>query len=184
MLLIQQAARNWINRRHHGGSIGNGDVPTLVQVNAATVVQKYSRGWLARSRYIHGVPHLEKASNLGASDLQSKAAGKIQLAWRNFIVCRSLHNQHFAATKIQSHFLSWLSRRKFLNERRATIKIQSKFRMKRCWRAYKQYKIAIFSATLIQSFVRGWIARRGACRRRHLIVAIQVRSLGFVMYFL
>lgn len=173
VLLIQQAARNWINRRHHGGSIGNGDVPTLVQVNAATVVQKYSRGWLARSRYIHGVPHLEKASNLGASDLQSKAAGKIQLAWRNFIVCRSLHNQHFAATKIQSHFLSWLSRRKFLNERRATIKIQSKFRMKRCWRAYKQYKIAIFSATLIQSFVRGWIAWRGACRRRHLIVAIQ-----------
>ncbi|KAL0012367.1 hypothetical protein SO802_007475 [Lithocarpus litseifolius] len=177
VLLIQQAARNWINNRHHGGNIVTCDVTTLVQVNAAIVVQKYSRGWLARSRYIHEVAQLEKASNLcnekGASDLQTKAAVKIQLAWKNLIVCRSLHNQHFAATKIQSHFLGWLSRRRFLNERQATIKIQSNFRMKRCWRAYQQYKIAAFSTTLIQSYVRGWIARRGACRRRHLIYAIQ-----------
>lgn len=188
VLLIQKVARNWINHRRHGGNIVTCDVTTLVQVNAAIVVQKYSRGWLARSRYIHEVAQLEKVSNLcnekGASDLQTKATVKIQLAWKNFIVCRSLHNQQFAATKIQSHFLGWLSRRRFLNERQATIKIQSNFRMKRCWRAHQQYKIATFSATLIQSYVRGWIARREACRCRHLIVAIQVRSLGFVMYVL
>lgn len=183
VLLIQRAARTWISQRRHGGSIVIGGVSAFDLVNAATVAQKSSCGWSAGFESVHGVAQLEKPSNFceekGASDLQTKAVVKIQLAWKNFIVGRSLCNQHFAATKIQSHFLGWLSRRRFLNQRQATIKIQSNFRMKRCWSAYQHYKIATISATLIQSLVRGWIARRGASRCRHLIVAIQVRSLGF-----
>ena len=173
VLLIQRAARTWINQTRHGRSIAIRDVSA----------RKSSCGWSAGFESVHGVAKLEKPSNLceekGASDLQTKVVVKIQLAWKNFVICRSLRNQHFAATKIQSHFLGWLLRRRFLNQRQATIKIQSSFRMKICWSAYQHYKIATISATLIQSFVRGWIARRGACRCRHLIVAIQVCCLGF-----
>lgn len=187
VLLIQRAARTCINKRHHGGSIVIGDVSAFDQVNAATVAQKSICG-SAGFESVHGVAQLEKPSNFceekGVSDHRTKAVVKIQLAWKNFIVCRSLCNQHFSATKIQSHFLGWLLRRRFLNQRQATIKIQSNFRMKRCWSAYQHCKIATISATLIQSFVRGWIARRGACRCRHLIVAIQVCSLGFCGVYL
>jgi abnormal spindle-like microcephaly-associated protein len=186
VLLIQRAARTWINQRRHGGSIVIGDVSAFDLVNAATVAQKSSCGWSAGFESVHEVAQLEKPSYFckekGASDLKTKAVVKIQLAWKNFIIGRSLCNQHFAATKIQSHFLGWLSRRRFLNQRQATIKIQSNFRMKRCCSAYQHYKIATISATLIQSFVRGWIARRGACRCRHLIVAIQVRLWDFVVF--
>ncbi|KAE7995452.1 hypothetical protein FH972_000241 [Carpinus fangiana] len=185
VLLIQRAVRTWINQRRHGRSIAIRGVPAFDHVNAATVARKSSCGWSAGFESVHGVAKLEKPSNFceekGASDLQTKVAVKIQLAWKNFIICRSLRNQHFAATKIQSHFLGWLLRRRFLNQRQATIKIQSSFRMKICWSAYQHYKIATISATLIQSFVRGWIARRGACRCRHLIVAIQRHCRGWLI---
>ncbi|KAF5474772.1 hypothetical protein F2P56_006637 [Juglans regia] len=178
VLLIQRATRTWINRRHIGGSVLTGDESTLDMVSASVVVEKSSCG------YIHAVA-LEKGSNLceenRANDLQAKAVIKIQLAWKNFIICRSLCNQHSAATKIQSHFLGWLSRRRFLNQKQASVKIQSNIRMTRCWRAYQQYKIETISAIVIQSFVRGWIVRRGACRRKHLIVAIQRHCRGWLI---
>uniref|UniRef100_A0A2N9F0U2 Calponin-homology (CH) domain-containing protein n=1 Tax=Fagus sylvatica TaxID=28930 RepID=A0A2N9F0U2_FAGSY len=162
VLLIQQAARNWINRRHHGGSIGNGDVPTLVQVNAATVVQKYSRGWLARSRYIHGVPHLEKASNLGASDLQSKAAG-----------ASSLH------AVIPSGCLLKSSRVRFRSIE-LEILFCSALKVQRWWKGVLLLKLRAKSAVIIQSHIRAWFARRNAAREKHLIVFIQSYWKGYL----
>lgn len=167
-------------RRHQDKSIITCDACISDQVNAAIVVQRYTRGWLARSRYIHGDALIHKSLSMfqenDALDVRIRAAVKIQLAWKNYYVCHSLHNKHFAAIKIQSHFRSWLLRRRFHIQRQATIKIQSVLRMSRCWKAYQQYKIATVSATIIQSYVRGWVARRAADQRRHLIVTIQVSS--------
>ncbi|KAG2688263.1 hypothetical protein I3843_09G087900 [Carya illinoinensis] len=173
VLLIQRVTRTWINRRHLGGSILTDDESTLDMVNASVVVEKSGCG------FIHGVA-LEKSSNLceekRANDLQAKAVIKIQLAWKNFIICRSLCNQHSAATKIRSHFLGWLSRRRFLSQRQASVKIQSNIRMKRCWRAYQQYKIACnqhSAATKIRSHFLGWLSRRRFLSQRQASVKIQ-----------
>lgn len=166
-------------RRHQDRSIINCDACIPDQVNAAIVVQRYTRGWLARSRYIQGdalrLKSLSMFQENDALDVRIRAAVKIQLAWKNYYVCHSLH-KHFAANKIQSHFRSWLLRRRFHIQWQATIKIQSVLRMSRCWKAYQQYKIATVSATIIQSYVRGWVVRREADQRRHLIVTIQVSS--------
>ncbi|KAM5588662.1 hypothetical protein ABKV19_006897 [Rosa sericea] len=187
VLLIQRAARNWIMRRHQDRSMVTHNARIHDQANAAIVVQRYTRGWLARSRCIHGGSLIHISSSTfqenGAPDVRTKAAVKIQLAW-NYYVC--LHNKHLAAIKIQSHFRSWLLRRRFHIQRQATIKIQSVLRMSRCWKAYQQYKIATVSATIIQSYVRGWAARREADQRRHLIVTIQRYCRGWLRrrYFL
>ncbi|KAL6197608.1 hypothetical protein ACLB2K_033215 [Fragaria x ananassa] len=176
VLLSQQAARNWIMRRHQDRSMITHDARIHNQVDAAIVVQRYTRGWLGRSRCIHGGPLIHKSSSMfqenGAVDVRTRAAVKIQRAW-NYYVCHTLHKKHFAAIKIQSHFRSWLLRRRFHIQRQATIKVQSALRMSKCWKAYQQYKVATVSATTIQSYVRGWAARREADTRRHLIVTIQ-----------
>nr|XP_011459978.1 PREDICTED: abnormal spindle-like microcephaly-associated protein homolog [Fragaria vesca subsp. vesca] len=183
VLLIQQAARNWIMRRHQDRSMITHDARIHDQVNAAIVVQRYTRGWLGRSRCNLGGPLIHKSSSMfqenGALDVRTWAAVKIQLAW-NYYVCHTLHKKHFAAIKIQSHFCSWLLRRRFHIQRQATIKVQSALRMLKCWKAYQQYKVATKSATTIQSYVRGWAARREANIRRHLIVTIQRYCHGWL----
>ncbi|KAL6200989.1 hypothetical protein ACLB2K_024704 [Fragaria x ananassa] len=183
VLLIQQAVRNWMMRKHQDRSMLTHDAHIHDLVNAAIVVQRYTRGWLARSRCIHGGPLIHKSSSMfqenGALDVRTQAAIKIQLAW-NYNVCHTLHKKHFAAIKIQSHFRSWLLRRRFHIQRQATIKVQSAFRMSKCWKAYQQYKVATVSATTIQSYIRGWAAQREANTRRHLIVTIQRYCRGWL----
>ncbi|KAB1199509.1 hypothetical protein CJ030_MR0G022802 [Morella rubra] len=185
VLLIQRAARAWINRRHQGASIENGVTSPLDQVQAAIIDEKSTCGWLSRPGNINGVAQLGKAPNLhedkGSSDLQTKAVAKIQCAWKIFIICRSLLNQHFAATKIQSCFLGWVSRKRFQNQRQATIKIQSIFRMRRCWRAHRQYQITTISATLIQILCAWMDCLGGASRHRRLMIAIQRHCRGWLI---
>ncbi|KAJ6401897.1 hypothetical protein OIU84_014054 [Salix udensis] len=53
VMLIQKATRIWIRRRHKSDCVSNLDVSTLDRVNAAIAVQKFIRGWAARSRSIH-----------------------------------------------------------------------------------------------------------------------------------
>ncbi|KAL6990794.1 hypothetical protein U1Q18_008916 [Sarracenia purpurea var. burkii] len=105
--IIQHATRAWITRIHHDGSIltkgtSSGDV-----VQAAIVVQKCIRGWKARSTYFQWVSQLEKTSlareENEANELQIKAASTIQLAWKKFLLWKSLGCQHLAATTIQSN---------------------------------------------------------------------------------
>lgn len=149
-------------------------------VTAATTVQKFVRGWMARSRYICQLDQKEKALNLSQQkftfDLNTNAAIIIQLAWKKFLCCKSTsQKQHFLATKIQSNFRRWLLRKRFLNHIEAVIKIQSYFRMWRCAKAFQRFKIASQAATVIQAFLRGRIARKEACEHRNHIVEIQVR---------
>ncbi|KAK9267758.1 hypothetical protein L1049_010192 [Liquidambar formosana] len=184
-LLIQQAARTWISRRQQGGVMLTRDISAFNLVNAAIILQQCIRGWSARSSYIHRVVEREKAVQMcqekEVNEFQIKAAVKIQLAWKNFLICNSLRNQHLAATKIQSHFRGWLLRRCFVNQKQVIIKIQRNFRRLRCWRALQQYKIATRSAIIIQSHARRWFAQREACRHRYFIVIIQSHCRGWLV---
>lgn len=154
-------------------------VPTSDLVNAAVVIQKHLRGWLARSKYVKGVSKIDVTLNLcQEKDVHDLPTNEdiFQIACKNSILHNSLQNKEFSAVKIQSNFRCWLLRRRFQNQRAGILRIQSDFRMSRCWKAYKKYKIANASATLIQSFVRRWITQREACRQKHQIVVIQVSN--------
>ncbi|XP_059662135.1 uncharacterized protein LOC132308145 [Cornus florida] len=184
VVIIQRATRAWISRRHHHGSMLTCNIFTPDLINAVIVVQKCIRGWRTRSIYSHSVAQVEKASlackEAEVNYLQIKAASKIQLAWKKFVVCKSLRYQHLAATKIQCHCRGWLLRKSFVKQKQAIIKIQSVLRCLRCWRDFHQYKIAAKSVIVIQSHVRGWIAQSGAYRRRRLIVVIQCHCRGWL----
>ncbi|KAF4372521.1 hypothetical protein F8388_027194 [Cannabis sativa] len=184
-LFIQHVARSWIARRHYSPDIVISDVANPDLVNASMIIQKYLRGWLARSRYIRGAVPIETPlySHLenGAYDLQMVSAANVHFAMEESNFCNSFQNQHFAATQIQSHFRGWLLRRSFQSQRQAILKIQSAFRMSRCLKAYLQNRTLIKSATIIQSSVRRWISLREACRRRHLIVTIQRHCRGWLV---
>ncbi|KAI5414614.1 uncharacterized protein LOC127138374 isoform X3 [Lathyrus oleraceus] len=183
--LIQQAVRGWLYwRSEHVCSISP-DLMISDTVTAATTVQKFVRGWMARSRYICELDQKEKALKFSEqkliSDLKTKAAVTIQLAWKNYISCKSTRKEHLFATKIQCNFRRWLMRKQFLNQIRAVIKIQSYFRMWRCENAIQNFKALFKSAIVIQSFFRGWIARKHACTRRNQILEIQRHCRGWLV---
>jgi abnormal spindle-like microcephaly-associated protein len=178
--LIQQAVRSWFYWRSRQGC-RSPDLLTADTVNAATTIQKFLRGWMARSRYIYLLDQKEKTLHLAEQklifDLKTKAAIGIQVAWKNYICCKSTRKEHLFATKIQCNFRRWLLRKQFRNQIQAVIKIQSYFRMWRCVIAIKNFKTMSKAAIVIQSFFRGWIARKNACARKNQIVEIQVRRL-------
>lgn len=152
VLFIQQAARIWMMRRLQDGSIRNCDASTTDLVNAAVVLQKCVRGWIARSR---------------CKVMQMKIAS-------HMCQVNSLDSHHLDAIKIQSHLRGWLFRRNFLKQKQMVTRIQSNFRRLKCWRSFQQLRVAKRSAITIQSHVRGWIARRVASRQRCLVGVLQV----------
>ncbi|CAK7351147.1 unnamed protein product [Dovyalis caffra] len=158
VILIQKAMRIWTKQRHKNDCVSNLNVSNLDLVNAAIVVQKFIRGWAARSRYI--AVRLEKASSMYQFDDLT-----VQLSSKT-VIYRSLHDQQVAATKIQSDFRGWLLRRTFLTQKQAMMKIQSNYRRLRCRRVFQQFRIAKKSAIVIQSYVRGWNVRREVGRYR------------------
>ncbi|XP_077220571.1 binding / calmodulin binding protein isoform X2 [Tasmannia lanceolata] len=125
------------------------------------LIQSYIRRWIVRSRYVSMIDNLRKCKVIyeeqKALERNSKAAIKIQLAWRNFTEQKFLSNQCSAAIKIQSHWRSYVIRRDFLFQRKTIIKIQSGLRCQRCLKAFKQCKLA---AIKIQQLARGQIARK------------------------
>lgn len=179
--LIQQAVRSWLywRRQQLQGCSISPQLTTSDPVSAAITVQKFVRGWIARSRYIHLLEQKEKALYLAQQkaifDLQTNPAVSIQLAWKKFTCHKSIQMQHFFATKIQCNFRRWLLRKRFLHLTQSVIKIQSYFRTWRCLNAYQHFRVEFKAAVVIQSFSRGWIVRKGVCARRNHIVVIQVR---------
>ncbi|XP_057420021.1 uncharacterized protein LOC130714144 [Lotus japonicus] len=183
--LIQQAVRNWLHWRHQQECSISPDHMMLDMVTAATTVQKFVRGWIARSRYIHQVDQNEKAMNIAQQklifDLQTSAAVSIQLAWKNFLCCKCTKQQQFCATKIQCNFRRWFLRKRFLNQIQAVIKIQSYFRRWRCLNDFQHIKRVSKAAIVIQSYLRGWIVRKDSCARRNHIVEIQRHCRGWLV---
>lgn len=168
VVLIQRATRTWISHRHQVKNMNNQGVSTPYLVSDAMDVQTCVPSILE----IEKTPFMCQEKD--DRELETEAALKIQLAWRNFTSNKSLHKKCVAATKIQSHFRGWQSRQRFLILKQATIKIQSHFRCLSCQRAFHENKVATRSAILMQSCIRGWLARRQASRFRCFIVNIQV----------
>ncbi|XP_031282598.1 abnormal spindle-like microcephaly-associated protein homolog [Pistacia vera] len=168
VLFIQRATRTWISHKRLVESMHNQAVSSPYLVSGAMDVQTC----------VPSILEIEKTPLMyqekGDRKLETEAALKIQLAWRNFTSNKSLHKKCVAATKVQSHFRGWQLRQRFLVQKQATIKIQSHFRCITCQRAFQQNKVVIRSAIVIQSCIRGWIARRRASRLWYLIVIIQV----------
>ncbi|KAM7264402.1 hypothetical protein ACFE04_002085 [Oxalis oulophora] len=178
VLFIQHEIRKWITRRHQLRIIASDKASTTEKLNATIIIQKHIRGWIARSRYVVRVSYVGHHTSL--SELQTEAAIKIQVAWKRFLVSRSLHKQQLAATKIQSHCRRRILRMRFLALKQATITIQSDFRCLRCLRAFQQYKAVTSSATIIQSYVRGLFARHLVSRNKHLIIVVQSHCRGWL----
>ncbi|XP_028767797.1 abnormal spindle-like microcephaly-associated protein homolog isoform X2 [Neltuma alba] len=175
-LLIQQAVRSWLSWRHQQECSILPQLTASDPVAAATTVQKFVRGWMARSRYNHMLEQQEKASYLYSQkvmfELQTKAAIRIQLAWKRYMCCK-FTQRHFCATIIQSSFRRWRLRRIYLNQIQAVLKIQCYFRMSASVKTFQHFKMAFKAAIVIQSFTRAWIARKEAYARRSRIVSIQ-----------
>ncbi|KAE9621459.1 putative abnormal spindle-like microcephaly-associated protein [Lupinus albus] len=183
--LIQQRVRSWLCWRHQRLQGCSVKLMTLDPGNAAAVVQKFVRGWIARSGYIRRLNQKEKPLYLAQKkvrlDLQINAAIIIQHAWKKFKCCKPTQKQHYFATKIQCNFRRWLSRKRFLQKIQSVVKIQSSFRMWRCIKAFQQFKIAFKAAIVIQSFFRGWIERKKAFAHKNHIVEIQRHCRGWLV---
>ncbi|KAJ0018873.1 hypothetical protein Pint_10934 [Pistacia integerrima] len=175
VLFIQRATRTWISHKRLVESMHNQGVSSPYLVSGAMDVQTCVPSTLE----IEKTPLMYQEK--GDRKLETEAALKIQLAWRNFTSNKSLHKKCVAATKVQSHFRGWQLRQRFLVQKQATIKIQSHFRCVTCQRTFQQNKVVIRSAIVIQSCIRGWIARRRASRLRYLIVIIQRHFRGWLI---
>lgn len=90
VLLIQRAARSWITQRHQLSSVGTSVALSLNLSRASIVIQKYFRGWLARSSNFQVVP--AENANKGVDDLVN------------------------ASIKTQKHIRGWLARSWYINE--------------------------------------------------------------------
>ncbi|CAL0330701.1 unnamed protein product [Lupinus luteus] len=183
--LIQQRVRSWLCWRHQGLKGCSIKLTASDSGTAATIVQKFVRGWIARSGYICRVNQKEKALNLAQKkvilDLQINGAVTIQHAWKKFKCCKFTQKQHYFATNIQSNFRGWLWRKRFLQKIQSVVKIQSSFRMWRCIKTFQCFKIAFKAAIVIQSFLRGWIARKKAYAQKNHVVVIQRHCRGWLV---
>ncbi|WCJ20235.1 hypothetical protein M5689_002483 [Euphorbia peplus] len=167
VLVIQQAARIWMERRLQARSTGNHDSSAFDLTNAAIVVQKYYRSWIARSWYKATQMERDSQKSLEKStNLETTASVEIQLSLMNYISSRSL--QHVAAIKIQSHMKAWLLRRKFLKLKYFVTKIQNEYRSYISRRSLQH-----LAATKIQSHMKAWLLRRRFLKFKYLITKIQ-----------
>lgn len=174
ILLIQKAARIWIARRN--------DVSSTDLESAAVVIQKYFRGWTARSEFNHRITQIRSHALMYqencTSNIETEAATKIQFGWKKFIF-RSHNKKILSATKIQSHLRCWLMRRRFLDQKQATIKIQSHLRgwitQRRAWR----YKCLII---VIQRHYRCRLSRKEFLCQRKAVIKIQSAIRCMICY--
>ncbi|CDW54046.1 IQ and DIL and Myosin head domain containing prot ein, partial [Trichuris trichiura] len=118
------------------------------QEDAATLIQKTFRGYVARKRFL----------KMRRSVLTIQHFGRAWLAWRwtRFI------QMYVAATLIQSFFKMVVTRRRFLNLQFSAVSIQ---------RAYRSSNLE--NAIIIQKYVRAWLARRKFLSKRRAAISIQ-----------
>lgn len=145
-LLIQQAIRVWIKRKHQKKIRALEITKSADIILAVTYVQAYIRGWISRSRFL-GLLEVQH---------QCRAAIKIQAAWRSYIVRAFYLQKKSAAAIIQNHWRAWYLRRQFMRHVGAIRQIQACIRSVLNQVTYKRNKA---SATEIQRFIRGQIAR-------------------------
>ncbi|XP_030533430.1 abnormal spindle-like microcephaly-associated protein isoform X2 [Rhodamnia argentea] len=135
------------------------------------LIQQAARKWISQGY---------QRKEMSSTNLRTKAATQIQLAWRNVCLRSSLNNQHCAAIMIQSHVRGWFLRREYLNQKQAALTIQSNFQRLRCWRS-RRAEVTVKSAIIIQCYARRWICQRWYSRCHQLIVQIQSWCRGWLI---
>ena len=150
--------------------------------DAATVIQKITRGWIARVGYDEVI----RAAIL----LQSLARGVLERKR----VLALLHQTKAAQIRlcavsvVQSMLQSWIARKRYSNQRRSATTVQSVLRgyleRQKLDRAKAASKNA--SAMLIQAFSRSWLARKRYTKLLCSVIVVQSLSRGRLrrMHFL
>ncbi|KAL9687102.1 hypothetical protein QQ045_031498 [Rhodiola kirilowii] len=154
-LLIQRAVRTWICHRHLYRAA---DI-------AATTIQCYYRGWIARKRFCNEIQAIIKiqrnfsqfrSRNAEQLNVSTRSATIIQSHFRTWVAQRDYHMHRNLVIVIQSHVRRWLTRREFSLRRKSAVKIQTLWRGHKMRVMYNCYKHAV---TRIQCYVRGQISR-------------------------
>ncbi|XP_059292899.1 uncharacterized protein LOC132046322 isoform X3 [Lycium ferocissimum] len=160
VIIIQRAARDCISRKHVTGNALPQDLSTPTFIDAAIVIQKCIRGWIARSSLVN---------TQQSPEVPKECEDYIQHI-----------NAEVTATKIQSHYRGWLMRKNFVYQKQAAIKIQSIFRSARCLREFHSYKQETLSVITIQAYIRKWMAKRDFYRHKSQIILIQSHCRGWL----
>ncbi|KAM0943812.1 putative IQ motif, EF-hand binding, armadillo-like helical, CH domain superfamily [Dioscorea sansibarensis] len=145
-LLIQRAVRVWIKRKHQKKIQASEITKSEGVILSITYLQACIRGRLSRLRFL----------SLLEVQHQSRAAIKIQVAWRRYTVRAFYLQRKSAAATIQNHWQVWYLRRQFMCQVGAIIQIQASIRSVLNQITYKRNKA---SATEIQRFIRAQIAQ-------------------------
>ncbi|WMV16256.1 hypothetical protein MTR67_009641 [Solanum verrucosum] len=180
VIIIQRASRDWISRKHVTGNSLPQDLSTPRFIDAAIVIQKCIRGWIARSCLVNTEQFHEVPKECEDNICQINAAVATQCASKEYKLSSSLHSHHFAATKIQSYYRGWLMRKNFVDQKQAAVKIQSIFRSARCLRDFHSYKQETLSVITIQAYIRKCIAKRDVYRHKSQIILIQSHCRGWL----
>ncbi|XP_015164561.1 abnormal spindle-like microcephaly-associated protein homolog [Solanum tuberosum] len=180
VIIIQRASRDWISRKHVTGNLLPQDLSTPRFIDAAIVIQKCIRGWIARSCLVNTEQFHEVPKECEDNICQINAAVATQWASKEYKLSSSLHSHHFAATKIQSYYRGWLMRENFVDQKQAAVKIQSIFRSARCLRDFHSYRQETLSVITIQAYIRKCIAKRDVYRHKSQIILIQSHCRGWL----
>ncbi|KAL8107767.1 hypothetical protein AgCh_024245 [Apium graveolens] len=134
---------------------------------AATEIQRFARGWIARKSLL-GASSIHEAAVKYIYESQSGcfqsiqlrivlySIRKLQIWWRNVSMQKERLN---SAVVIQAHSRGWIVRRRTIDKRQCVVLIQSCLRG---WLARREflYSHRTSAAIGIQSVVRGWITRK------------------------
>jgi myosin-5 len=147
---------------------------TEVLNSAATTIQRFARGWMARLEYQKAqaaVLKLQAAvrgmlARRVAEDLRrNKAAKVIQTAWRRHVARQSFHDAVAAVLRIQGAFRRYLARKAAIaeNTQNAALVIQSNWRRYQAQKEFVEFRSAVIKA---QCAWRRKLAKRELRRRR------------------
>ncbi|NWR70859.1 ASPM protein, partial [Centropus unirufus] len=173
--IIQKSAINFLSRRH-----------ILKKVNAAILIQKHWRGYLARMIFLNlKKTKLEEARDRSATVIQAYwrrcSARKRYLQLRYYVIfvqarfrmvkaVAAYKRILWAVVMIQSHLraskLAKKDRQRYEMLKASALTIQSAFRR---WRKYKMEQ-KIKAALVLQSYFKKWQSSKVARRRRAALI--------------
>jgi myosin V len=141
---------------------------------AATTIQRFSRGWMARLQYQRAqaaVLKLQAAvrgmlARKVAEDLRrNKAAKVLQAAWRRHVARQRFHDAVRAVLRIQGAFRRYMARKAAIaeNTQQAALIIQSNWRRYQAQKEFVEFRGAVIKA---QCAWRRKLAKRELRRRR------------------
>ncbi|KAJ8761757.1 hypothetical protein K2173_004567 [Erythroxylum novogranatense] len=178
-VLIQQAARIWMGRRRCKASNGNHNAAIPDTANAAIVIQRSFRAWLARSSYHQNLAATKIQNHYRGWSLRKKflclkqATTRIQNYFRCLRRWRACEQQRVAtrsAIIIQCHLRGWIIRRETSMRRHLIILLQ---RYCCAWLKRKSFLLLKEAAVNIQSAIRCFNSWNALCSKKSDVIRVQ-----------